>query len=71
MPGGQLRKVALVGALLAQPQMLILDEPTNHLDMAVRAPVHLPLGWHKTCNLASAQSCSYSGLESKCAAATV
>lgn len=37
LSGGQLARVALIGALLAAPQLLILDEPSNHLDSAGRA----------------------------------
>ncbi|GGL26746.1 peptide ABC transporter ATP-binding protein [Pseudomonas brenneri] len=36
LSGGQLARVALIGALLCAPQLLILDEPTNHLDSASR-----------------------------------
>ena len=36
LSGGQLARVALIGALLAAPQLLILDEPSNHLDSAGR-----------------------------------
>ncbi|RFD30452.1 ABC transporter ATP-binding protein [Pseudomonas sp. GL93] len=36
LSGGQLARVALIGALLAAPQLLILDEPSNHLDAAGR-----------------------------------
>lgn len=32
LSGGQLARVALIGALLSKPQLLVLDEPTNHLD---------------------------------------
>ena len=32
MSGGQLARVAVIGALLAAPDLLVLDEPTNHLD---------------------------------------
>ncbi|WP_053129663.1 ABC-F family ATP-binding cassette domain-containing protein [Pseudomonas sp. MIACH] len=36
LSGGQLARVAVIGALLAAPQLLVLDEPTNHLDSAGR-----------------------------------
>ncbi|NWE19924.1 ABC-F family ATP-binding cassette domain-containing protein [Pseudomonas sp. P7548] len=36
LSGGQLARVAVIGAMLAAPQLLILDEPTNHLDSAGR-----------------------------------
>ncbi|WP_395607340.1 ABC-F family ATP-binding cassette domain-containing protein [Pseudomonas sp. B22129] len=36
LSGGQLARVAVIGALLAPPQLLVLDEPTNHLDNAGR-----------------------------------
>lgn len=32
LSGGQLARVAVFGALLAAPDLLVLDEPTNHLD---------------------------------------
>lgn len=32
LSGGELRRVALCRAIIAQPDLLILDEPTNHLD---------------------------------------
>ncbi|MDQ0740323.1 ATP-binding cassette domain-containing protein [Pseudomonas sp. W4I3] len=37
LSGGQLARVALIGAWLAAPQLLILDEPSNHLDSLGRA----------------------------------
>ncbi|QOQ77219.1 ABC-F family ATP-binding cassette domain-containing protein [Pseudomonas poae] len=36
LSGGQLARIAVIGALLATPQLLILDEPTNHLDSVGR-----------------------------------
>lgn len=36
LSGGQLARVATIGALLAEPDLLVLDEPTNHLDSAGR-----------------------------------
>lgn len=32
LSGGQQARIALIGALLGQAQLLVLDEPTNHLD---------------------------------------
>ena len=37
LSGGQLARVAVIGALLAAPPLLVLDEPTNHLDSDGRA----------------------------------
>ena len=36
LSGGQQARIALIGALLSQAQLLVLDEPTNHLDGAGR-----------------------------------
>lgn len=33
MSGGQLKRLALAAALIAEPDFLIMDEPTNHLDL--------------------------------------
>ena len=35
MSGGEIKKIALAGALISDPDFLILDEPTNHLDTEV------------------------------------
>jgi ATPase subunit of ABC transporter with duplicated ATPase domains len=37
LSGGQAMRVALTGAFLAEPDLLILDEPTNHLDRSAKA----------------------------------
>ncbi|ROM34066.1 ABC transporter ATP-binding protein [Pseudomonas poae] len=37
LSGGQLARVAVIGAMLAAPDLLVLDEPTNHLDSLGRA----------------------------------
>lgn len=33
LSGGQLKRIALANALIAEPELVILDEPTNHLDL--------------------------------------
>ncbi|KAB0630831.1 ABC-F family ATP-binding cassette domain-containing protein, partial [Burkholderia territorii] len=37
LSGGQMARVALIGALLSDAGLLVLDEPTNHLDAPGRA----------------------------------
>ena len=44
LSGGQLARVAIIGALLAAPPLLVLDEPTNHLDNDGRAWLLRALG---------------------------
>lgn len=43
LSGGQQARIALIGALLSQAQLLVLDEPTNHLDHAGRQWLMLEL----------------------------
>ncbi|KVG61403.1 ABC-F family ATP-binding cassette domain-containing protein [Burkholderia pseudomultivorans] len=46
LSGGQLARVALIGALLSDAGLLVLDEPTNHLDAPGRAWLRAALdGW--------------------------
>ncbi|WP_396329170.1 ABC-F family ATP-binding cassette domain-containing protein [Burkholderia anthina] len=46
LSGGQLARVALLGALLSDAGLLVLDEPTNHLDAPGRAWLRAVLdGW--------------------------
>lgn len=35
MSGGELKRAAIVRAIVSDPDMLILDEPTNHLDIKI------------------------------------
>jgi ATPase subunit of ABC transporter with duplicated ATPase domains len=47
LSGGQQARIALIGALLRQAQLLVLDEPTNHLDTAGRQWLMSSLDrWH-------------------------
>ena len=46
LSGGQLARVALIGALLSDAGLFVLDEPTNHLDASGRAWLRAALdGW--------------------------
>ena len=48
LSGGEARRVALAGAMLAEPDYLLLDEPTNHLDIDARARLTEVLGaWQR------------------------
>lgn len=44
LSGGQLARIAVIGAMLAAPSLLILDEPTNHLDSDGRSWLLRELG---------------------------
>lgn len=47
LSGGQLARVTVLGAVLAEPQLLILDEPSNHLDSDGRDwLLRVLAGWH-------------------------
>lgn len=50
LSGGEAMRVALMGALLSQADLLILDEPTNHLDHQHRRALHEQLlNWPTAC----------------------
>jgi ATPase subunit of ABC transporter with duplicated ATPase domains len=44
LSGGELTRVALLGAYLSEPDLLVLDEPSNHLDARQRARLLAQLG---------------------------
>ncbi len=49
MSGGERRRAALAGLLIAEPDLLLLDEPTNHLDVeAIAALAEVLAGWRGT-----------------------
>jgi ATP-binding cassette subfamily F protein 3 len=54
LSGGQKTRVALVKALLADPDLLLLDEPTNHLDLEMLEWLEDFLrGWSGACLVVS------------------
>ncbi len=54
LSGGQHRRVALLKALLLEPDLLLLDEPTNHLDLEmIKALEKIIHNYPKACVLIS------------------
>lgn len=54
LSGGQHRRVALLKALLLEPDLLLLDEPTNHLDLEmIKALEKIIQSYPKACVLIS------------------